>query len=69
MTDPEQAAARAAQATERLHRVLTLFAPNATNVEIKNVNQTPRQIEITNYRADLPDGSTVYAPHLTIQLG
>jgi hypothetical protein len=69
MTDPQQAAAQGAQAAQKLQRVLALFSPNATNVQIKTVNQTPRQIEITDFRADLPDGSSVHAPHLTIQLG
>jgi hypothetical protein len=69
MTDPQQAAAQGAQAAQEVQRILELFIPNASNIQIKNVNQTPRQIEITDFRADLPDGSSVYAPHLTIRRG
>lgn len=67
VTDPQQAAA-GVQAAERLHGLLTLFAPNATNVRIKHVHDSPHEIRIVDYRADLPDGSSVYAPHITIQL-
>jgi hypothetical protein len=67
MNDPQQAAAEGALATEKLQRALTLFAPNATNVQIKTVRQNPHEIQIIDYRADLPDGSSVYAPHITIQ--
>ena len=69
MTDPQEGAARGAEAAVKLQRVLALFAPNATNVEIKTVNHSPRQIQITDFRADLPDGSMVHAPHITIVLG
>lgn len=70
MADPhEAAAAQGAMAAEELQRLLALWAPNATNVQIKTVNHTPRQIEIIEYRADLPDGSTVYAPHIIIRRG
>jgi hypothetical protein len=69
MTDPQQAAAQGAQAAAKLQRVLARFAPNATNIQIGTVNQTPRQIQITDFRADLPDGSSVHAPYLSINLG
>jgi len=69
MTDPQRAAAQGAQEAQEVQRILELFMPNASNIQIKNVNQTPRQIEITDFRADLPDGSSVYAPHLTIRRG
>jgi hypothetical protein len=67
MADWEQAAAQGAKEAEKLQRILALFAPNATNVRIKTVIQNPRHIEITDYQADLPDGSTVYAPQLTFR--
>ena len=70
MTDPhEAAAAQGVKAAEELRRVLALWAPNATNVQIKTVNHNPRQIEIIEYQPDLPDGSTVYAPHIIIRRG
>jgi hypothetical protein len=67
MTNPQQAAAQGAQEAQRLQRVLALFAPNATNVVIKTVHQYPHEIQIVDYRADLPDGSSVYAPHITFR--
>ncbi|PXX11385.1 hypothetical protein [Mycolicibacterium moriokaense] len=67
MTDPEQAAAEGALATEKLRRVLELFAPNATNVQIKTVHHHPGEIQIVDYRADLPNGSSVYAPYITFR--
>ena len=67
MTDPQQAAAQGGQAAEKLQRLLTLFAPNATNVQVKTVHHHPREIQIVDYRADLPDGSSVYAPYITFQ--
>jgi hypothetical protein len=69
MTDPQQAAADAAEAAARIERAVALFAPNATNVEIGTVNQTERQIQITDFRADLPDGTRVHAPYLSFQRG
>jgi hypothetical protein len=68
MTGPHEAAA-AVKAAEELQRVLALWAPNATNVQIKTVNHNPHQIEIIEYQADLPDGSTVCAPHIIIRRG
>jgi hypothetical protein len=69
MTDPEQAAAQGGQDAERLQRALALFAPNATNVQIKTVHDHPGEIQIVDYRADLPDGSSVYAPYITFRRG
>ncbi|BBX67828.1 hypothetical protein [Mycolicibacterium psychrotolerans] len=69
MTDSKQAAAEAAQAALEVQRILELFSPNASNVRIKTVNQNPREIQIIDYRAELSDGSSVYAPHITIRLG
>jgi hypothetical protein len=50
MTDPQQAAAQGVQAAEKLHRVLTFFAPNAANVRIKHVDQNPHEIQIVDSR-------------------
>jgi hypothetical protein len=69
MTDANDAAAQALQATEKLQQVLALFAPNVTNVQIKTVNQHPHEIQLIDYRATLSDGSAVYAPRITFRLG
>lgn len=68
MTDPQAAAAEAA---EILQRAIALVTPNATDVHTKDVHHYPhkRELQIDDFRAEFADGSTVQAPHITIQLG
>lgn len=69
MTNPHEAAAQGGEQALLLQRLIALFWPNATDVQIKAVNQSGSEIQITDYQATLPDGSTVYAPHITIRRG
>jgi hypothetical protein len=69
VTSSDDAAPLADQQTLLLQRLLDLFWPNATNVRVETVVQTPSQIQIAEYQADLPDGSTVYAPSIFINRG
>lgn len=51
-------------------RAVALIAPNAANVNVENANTSDaRHFEITNFRAEYADGSTVYAPRIVVDLG
>lgn len=51
-------------------RAVALIAPNAANINVEKADtRDARHFEITNFRAEYADGSTVYAPRIVVDLG
>ncbi|MCV7127009.1 hypothetical protein [Mycolicibacterium vanbaalenii] len=63
MIDPETLGVETAK---EFGRALDGLYPDATNVRILRVNAYPDRFELLDYRADLPDGSTVHKARIIL---
>ncbi|MBB5162480.1 hypothetical protein [Mycobacterium sp. AZCC_0083] len=69
MSDSVNDAIAAAKDAQRaVSQIASEIAPGATNVNVKTVNRSPDGgMEILDFEATMPDGSTVYRSRIVVK--
>jgi hypothetical protein len=69
MSDSVNDAIEAAEAAQRaVNQIAAEIAPAATSINVKTVNRSPNgDMEILDFQATMPDGSTVYRARIHVK--